>query len=351
MITYKCKKLEALPIILKTIGDYMNIYQIAEKCGVSISTVSRVINNSGAVSKKTREKVEKAIEEENFVPSSIARSLASNESKSVGLMVPDIRNFFHTQVAYEIDDSLNSLGYTTILCNTGYSLQKKIEILKLQEEKRVDALITVGSAYGDDEFENELIKISKKIPVVQINNYCKDLICVYCDEKSGIRQALEKFKYRGCQKPIFISENIKYETRAYRSKKHGFNEALKDFYPSLNPIEFKIKNFSKEVEEIYEFIIKEGVDAIQFENDNLAIKFFGYLTNKGIRIPNDLALVGFDNIDATNYTYKKISSIDHKIKEHVNVAIAMLMKSISDKKSDINFRNIIKSEFVEKETT
>lgn len=329
----------------------MNIYDIAKKCGVSISTVSRVMNNSGAVSEKTRQKVERAIEEGNFIPNSVARSLASNSTRSVGLMVPDVRNYFHAQAVYEIDELLTPQGYTTILCNTGVELYKKLDILNLQKEKKVDALITVGAAYGEEEFLSELKKLAKEIPVVQINNFCPGLISVYCDEKEGIRQAVESFKAKGYKKPIFISQKAEFHTRAYESKKEGFIEALERYYPGNEFVEVSLEDSFNEVSKTEKFILDNDFDAIQFENDNLAIKFLKAFLDDGIQIPQKVALVGFDNIDATNYTYKKISSIDHKIHEHALVAVNDLLKIIKDRDAYINYDNVIMPEFVEKETS
>lgn len=329
----------------------MNIYDIAKKCGVSISTVSRVINNSGAVSEKTRKKVEEAINQEKFVPNSIARSLASNSSKTVGLMVPDVRNFFHAQAAYELTDLLNLEGYATILCNTTNSLEKKLTSLNLQEEKKVDAIITVGSAYGEYEFLKELKKVSKEIPVVQVNNYCEGLISIYCDEKDGMRQAIKNFKYKGYKKPMFISQPAKFETRAYESKKQGFIEALKEFYPNVDFMQKKVKDFTNDIDSIYKFIKENDIDAIQFENDNIAIKFLKFFVDNNIKIPEEIGLVGFDNIDATNYTYKRLSSIDHKLHDYAFVAVSSLMKILSGKNEYVGYENIIKPIFVEKETT
>lgn len=329
----------------------MNIYDIAKKCGVSISTVSRVMNNSGAVSEKTRKKVEEAINSEKFIPNSIARSLASNSSKSVGLMVTDIRNYFHAQAAYELDALLNPLGYTTILCNTGEALEKKLKMLEMQEEKKVDALVTVGAAYGEEEFLDELLKISQKIPVVQLNNYCPGLISVYCDEKNGIRQSIKNFKLKGYKKPILISKQAKFETRAYLSKKYGFIEAIEEFYPSNDFMELKIHDFKKDIDSVFKAIRENGVDSIQFENDNIALKFLRFFIDNNVEIPKEIGLVGFDNIDATNYTYKRLSSIDHKIHKHAEIAVNSLMKVIKEDSSYVDYENVIKPIFVDKETT
>lgn len=329
----------------------MNIYDIAKKCGVSISTVSRVMNNSGAVSEKTRKKVEAAIREEKFIPNNLARSLASNTSSLVGIMVPDVRNSFHAEAAYELGDLLSARGYATILSNTTDYLDKKLEMLRLQEEKRVDAIITVGAAYGEEEFLGELKRISEKIPVIQVNNSCPGLISVYCDEKNGMDQSMRNFKLKGYQRPMFISQPTMFETRAYESKKQGFITSLEEYYPRIDFMQEKVHNFDRDIDDIYKFIVENKVDAIQFENDTLAIKFLKYFIDKGIDVPEEIGLVGFDNNDVTNYTYKRISSIDHKIHDHAQVAVDLLMKVFSDDKDSIEFQNIIKPKFVPKETT
>ncbi|MDD7305692.1 MAG: LacI family DNA-binding transcriptional regulator [Peptoniphilaceae bacterium] len=329
----------------------MNIYDIAKKCGVSISTVSRVMNNSGAVSEKTRKKVERAIAEEKFVPNNVARSLASNSTKLVGLMVPDVRNSFHAQVAYELGEILNSKGYVTILSNTTDLLDKKLEMLKVQEEQMVDAIITVGSSYGERKFLDESLKLSKNIPIVQINNYCPGLISVYCDEENGMLQSMKNFKNKGYEKPLFVSQPTMFETRAYESKKLGFIKGLEAYYPKVDFMQQKIYNFNKDIDKVFKFIDENNIDAIQFENDNLAIKFLKYFIDKKINIPEEMGLVGFDNNDATNYTYKRISSIDHRIHDHAQVAVDFLMKVLNGEDEFINYQNIIKPKFVAKETT
>ncbi len=327
-------------------GDFINIYDIAKKANVSISTVSRVMNNTGSVSEKTRKKVESVIESLDYSPNNIARSLASKKSMLIGLMVPDIRNYFHVQAAYEVDRILKTYGYTSLLSNTTKDLDEKIRILKLQKQQQVEGIITIGSDYGDKEFLEVAYELNKTIPIVQLNNYDKDLVSVYCDEKDGMRQVLHYLKENSYKTPIFISTTQNITNRAYNEKRKGYENSLKNYFPDQEFLEINLEETS--LEELLEIIKEKNIDAIQCENDSIAIKVYKYLSVNNIKIPEDVAIIGFDNISATNYTQKKLSSIDHRIYDHSKVAVQALIKLINEEKVEKN--NVIKPKLVIKET-
>ena len=327
-------------------GDFINIYDIAKKANVSISTVSRVMNNTGSVSEKTRKKVESVIESLDYSPNNIARSLASKKSMLIGLMVPDIRNYFHVQAAYEVDKILKTYGYTSRLSNTTKDLEEKIRILKLQKQQQVEGIITIGSDYGDKEFLDVAYELNKTIPIVQLNNYAKDLVSVYCDEKDGMEQALHYLKENSYKSPVFISATQKITNRAYNEKRKGYESSLKKYFPENESLEINIEETS--LEELLEIIKDKNIDAIQCENDSIAIKVYKYLSVHEMKIPEDVAIIGFDNVSATEYTQKKVSSIDHRIYDHSKVAVEALIKLINEE--NVEKDNVIKPKLIIKET-
>lgn len=327
-------------------GDFINIYDIAKKANVSISTVSRVMNNTGSVSEKTRKKVESVIESLDYSPNNIARSLASKKSMLIGLMVPDIRNYFHVQAAYEIDKILKTYGYTSLLSNTTKDLDEKVRILKLQKQQQVEGIITIGSDYGDKEFLEVAYELNKTIPIVQLNNYAKNLVSVYCDEKDGMDQVLHYLKDNSYKNPVFISETKKLTNRAYNEKRKGYESALRKYFPENEFLEINIEEIS--LEKLIEIIKEKNIDSIQCENDSIAIKVYKYLSVHEIKIPEDVAIIGFDNVSATDYTQKKISSIDHRIYDHSKVAVEALIKLINEENVEKN--KVIKPKLIIKET-
>lgn len=327
-------------------GDNINIYDIAKKANVSISTVSRVMNNTGSVSEKTRKKVESVIESLDYSPNNIARSLASKKSALIGLLVPDIRNYFHVQAAYDIDKILKENGYTSLLSNTTKNLDEKIRLLKVQKQQQVEGIITIGSDYGDEEFLEVAYELNKTVPIVQLNNYAKDLVSVYCDEKDGMEQAISYLKEKGYMAPIFVSITKNLTNRAYAAKREGYQSALKRHFPADEFIEINIED--KSLEYLLKLIKDKHIDALQCENDSIAIKVYKYLSINDVRIPEDVAIIGFDNESATNFTQKKISSIDHRIHDHANVAVDAIIKLIN--KEPVNQDNLIKPKLIVKET-
>ena len=327
-------------------GDIINIYDIAKKANVSISTVSRVMNNTGSVSEKTRKKVEQVIQSMDYSPNNIARSLASKKSALIGLLVPDIRNYFHVQAAYDIDKILKKNGYTSLLSNTTRNLDEKIRLLKVQKQQQVEGIITIGSDYGDEEFLEVAYELNKTVPIVQLNNYAKDLVSVYCDERDGMEQSLSYLNSEGYKLPIFVSITKKLNNRAYAAKRQGYQLSLKKHFPDCDFVEVNIED--KSLEYLIKLIKENHVDALQCENDSIAIKVYKYLSVNDVKVPEDVAIIGFDNESATNFTQKKISSIDHRIHDHAKVAVDAIIKLIN--KEQVQQDNLIKPKLIVKET-
>ena len=333
----------------------MDIYDIAKKSGYSIATVSRVINNSDKVSQKTKEKVLNVIEENNYSPNRVARSLATNESSLVGIMVPDIRKYFESQSAFELEKQLRSHGYLTLLGDSSNNLKEKIKYLKLLVENKVDAIVCVGSTYEEDDFYDQLIEVSKDIPIAMLNaNPVKKfstISYVYIDEIDAMNQALNHLKQRGYQNPIFVSYKQDYNTRSYIAKKAGFIEGTMDYFPNVEFTEFKIGNVEEDLEKLYEFLkANKQIDSICFELDLIAIPAFKYLVNRGVNIPENIGIIGFDNIDATNYSSLRITSIDQRIDIQADIATKTLIELIHGN-NQINNINVVNTELVIKETT
>lgn len=331
----------------------MNIYDVAKKAGVSVATVSRVINGTATVSQETKEKVTKAIKELDYIPNGIARSLATNKTESVGIMVSNIRNYFDHQLAYELEKNLNKCGKVSILCNTTTNTKKKLDYLYLLREKKVDALITVGSMYEEREFLDELIKASDRFPAIMINAILekeyKNIVTVSSYEEKGIMDSLKFIKSKGYKNPIYIYPVDSMKNRAAISKRNAFEKALKTYYPEIKLIEFESSHVDGEIIEVIKLLRDRKVDAIQFENDNLAIQYYKHFISLGIKIPEEIAIVGFDNIDSSNYTQKAISSIDQQLSLQAKIAVESLEKLTNKEK--LNHQTIVDSVFLAKETT
>jgi DNA-binding LacI/PurR family transcriptional regulator len=331
----------------------MSIYDVAKKAGVSVATVSRVINESATVSQETKIKVLKAIKELDYVPNGIARSLATNKTESVGIMVSNIRNYFDHQLAYELEKNLNEYGIVSILCNTTIETKKKLDYLYLLREKKVDAIITVGSMYEEKDFFEELAKASKDFPIIMINSILdreyKNIVTVSSAEETGIMNSLSYIKSRGYKNPIYIYPVDSMENRAAISKRKAFGKAIKTYYPENDLIEFESSDVDDEIIEVIKILRDQKADAIQFENDNLAIQYYKHFLSLGVKIPEEIAIVGFDNIDSSNFTQKAISSIDQQLSLQAKIAVESLEKLMRNE--SVKHETIVDSVFLAKETT
>lgn len=331
----------------------MDIYDIAKASGYSTATVSRVINKQNNVSKKAKEKIEKVIKENGYTPNRIARSLAKKSSDLIGIMVPDIRRYFESQSAYELERRLEPSGFSTLLCVTTNDLAKKKSYLDLLLENQVGAIIGVGSTYEQEEFYSTLVELSKDIPMAMLNvsstMNSDRIVNVYIDEIDAMDQAVNLFKEKGYKKPLYVSLDKGFVTRSYVAKKAGFIEGLYRYYEKPNFVEYKLTSHEvSEFDGLIDFIGKNNFDCIQFELDSLAVIFYKLYVNSGHKVPEELGLIGFDNTDATNFTNQTITSIDQRIDKQVDLAVRNLFKIMKGEEASNNI--MVKAKLVEKET-
>lgn len=331
----------------------MDIYDIAELSGYSTATVSRVINKSPKVSDKARKIIEEIIEESGYKPNRIARSLATNSTEMIGIMVPDIRRYFASQSAYELERRLDKLGYTTLLCVTTDSYEKKMSYLDVLVESKVDAIICVGSTYEEKRFYEKLKNMSVIIPMAMLNVKTSDadekIVNVCIDEIEAMDQAVKIFKDNGYKRPLYVSMDTGFRSRSYIAKKSGFVEALYKYYDDANFVEFKVKNSEEDLDRLVKFL-KENpeFDSIQFELDKLAVNAYKRLANSRIKIPEDIGIIGFDNIKATEFTNQAITSIDQRISDQVEIAVDNLLRILNQEEAETNIT--LEAKLIEKET-
>ena len=153
----------------------MNIKTIAEMCGVSVATISRVINNSGKVKDETRDKVIKAIEELDYVPNALARSLSRKESDVIGVVVPDISNSFYIELIKGVMEEANNNGLSIVFFNSDKSLEKELKAMKMLREQRIKGMLLISAVKKD---EVDILRRNIKnmnIPLVLINKYIENL--------------------------------------------------------------------------------------------------------------------------------------------------------------------------------
>lgn len=306
----------------------MNIYDVAKRAGVSTATVSRVLNSSGRVSPKTYERVKKVLEEMNFTPNQLAISLATNVTKTVGVLLPDVRDTFHSAVSYLLEKELLSNGYNCILCNTTADPAQKVQYLHTLSGKNVDGIIMVGSVYNDEEMVNAYKRLPRRIPTVLINSIGAPNTCsILSDEKYGINRALEHLKSRGRKHPIFFSDRMDC-TMSVTMKQNSYISGLKRVYgPEVEPLAYSESSSSASLHAFLQHILRNhtDIDAIICANDLCAAALLKALQKDDISCPDRIAMVCFNNSFLTDLTTPSITALDQKIGQCCNLAVQQLL--------------------------
>lgn len=203
----------------------MNIYDIASKAGVSVATVSRVLNNSPRVSQKSKEKVQRIMDEEGYVPNIFARGLSLNSVKSIGILCPVISDINHAAAVSHIERLLRTNGFDTILASTGSYEEDKSKYLDFLLAKRVDAILCVGSGSGDAKERASFERAAGQVPVVVVNGMvkAKNVYCALCDEEGAVLSLVEELLRKGYRSIAYF-----YDTETYSGlqKLSGYRKGL-----------------------------------------------------------------------------------------------------------------------------
>ncbi len=305
------------------------IRDVAKKAGVSVATVSRVINNKGKVSEKTELAVLQAIKELSYQPNSVARSLSSRKSNVVALIVPSINNAFFPELARAVEDIAQLNGYKLFLCNTDDSREKLVDYLDSLGSQYVDGLIIDSHNIK----EEDLTKLSRLgIPVVMIDRVIENsnYTSITVNNRAGGRLATEHLLEVGCKKIAHIQGpknemNSVQRMWGYRdqvSKLPWFDESW------IAHAEFSVKSGYQATKEL--LIRHQDMDGIFASNDLIAIGALKAAYEWGKKIPNELAIVGFDGIDMSELTVPGITTIQQPIYQIGELAMHELLNQIKN---------------------
>ncbi len=279
------------------------ISDVAKRASVAPATVSRVINDVGNVSPATQEKVRQAIQELGYVPSGVAQSLRSKRTHSLALLVPDITNAFWTTVARGVEDAAHGRDYSVLLCNTDESAVKQLRYLDVVISQRVDGVII---APYDSDVQNLAKLRHRNIPTVIIDRYIEgwNVDAVSGDSISGAYALVQHLINLGHKRIAMISGPENTSTAADRVA--GYRIALGEAGIPLEPGLIKHGEFRVASGERLTYqVLAEGLKptAIFAANNAIAMGVVDALEKRGLRVPQDIALVCFDDLPNTSHFF------------------------------------------------
>lgn len=307
----------------------MNIYQIAEKAGVSIATVSRVLNNSPAVSEKTREKVLRIIEEDQYHPNAFARGLMLDSMKLVGVICTDVSDLFIAQTLSILQAELRNRNYDTLLFCVGNNQQTTTKHLRYLQGKHVDAIFLIGSTFSDTTDKQKLGEIARDIPIVMLNGFvdAQGIYCVCSEDAEAVAQVMDMLCEKGMRNCVMLYDSM---TQGTKRKLEGFRKGL-----AQNGIEAKDEQvlFAGETlqssMEMMEKLIAEGhiPDAVIATSDVLAAGVIQAFNKHNLR----RSVIGFDNTILCECLVPSLTSIDLHMEKACDTAIQILDQLLEKK--------------------
>ncbi|MDR3172679.1 MAG: LacI family transcriptional regulator, partial [Treponema sp.] len=306
------------------------IVEVAQKANVSISTVSRVLNNSShKVNKATREKVERAIEELDYRPNALAQSLLKKRSMTIGIILPDISNPYYAEIVRGIQDKANEKNYSVLIQNTDLRMDRIERSIYDLREKYADGLIFAGGLFHIPKF----IPIMKNLAsrAVVIGRCGGSFPAVRVDNVAAAFLAVSHLVELGYREIAFINGVTGSSTMTDRLK--GFKKAVKYYRCPFCP-EFVLTGATTP-EGGYTrtktlIALKHRPRAIILANDQMAFGAVKAIRNAGLKILQDIALIGFDNIPLCSYFEPPITSIEIPRYELGGAAMEMLIELIEN---------------------
>jgi len=331
----------------------ITIKEVAKKANVSITTVSRVSNGSKGVSAKTRRRVLNVIKELGYSPSAIASSLKTRLSKSIGIAVPDAMGDFYGEVINEIESVATENGYNLVISLNHHIVQEELSAVNFFKAKKVDGAILVTTS-GDDDYIRSLIGEGYNIVLLDRDPHGLKLDTVKIDNFRGGYIATEYLLNLGHSVILFI-QGVPYIDSS-KERFNGYKRALKD-----NKIKFSpdfILNGDFTVDSGYLSMKKylEECDlnftAIFAANDQMAIGAIKALNDKGISVPDEVSIVGFDDSYISPYVIPPLTTIKQRREEMGRVAAELLLDKISsqNKKERTPRQIIIPVELIKRES-
>lgn len=331
----------------------MNIYDVSKKAGVSIATVSRVLNGNPNVSEKTRAKVLSVMDELGYTPNIFARGLGLNTIKTIGIMCSDSSDLYLANAIYFLERELRSRGYDSILCCTGTDLETKQKYFDLLRSKRVDAIILAGSKFVEMKPKDNayLIDAAKSLPLMLVNGYLEgdNIYSTLCDDRSAAYEASVDLINSGVRNLLYLYTSYSYSGL---NKLQGYKDALAA--KGLPIREEYIRQCPKDVasaQALCHKLYKEGLsfDGVLASDDSLAIGAVKFAHQEGISIPDSLSVIGYNNSILAQCSYPELTSIDSKVEALCVTTVNTLMGVFDG--SNVPARTTISADIIKRGTT
>ncbi|MCT4617973.1 MAG: LacI family transcriptional regulator [Marinisporobacter sp.] len=313
----------------------ITIKDIANEAGVSTATVSKILNKKDHnISEKTRKKVLGIIKEKNYIPNTVARSLVTKQTKTIGLVIPDITNPFFPELVRGAEDCASAYGYNIFFCNTDDKIEKEEKYINMLVEKMVDGIIFTQSANNNEEF-NHLNQIRKPMVLIDRDIDIPNIKGkVLVDNFNGAYKGVSYLIRKGYKEIAFISGP--FSTKTSLDRLEGYKKALKEndiFFEDTFVVEGEYKEgWGKKAIEI---LMSKNIsfDAVFCANDIIALSAMKFLKEVGMCIPEDVGILGYDDIYMAKLIEPALTTISQPNYKMGYEAVKLLIEIIENGKA------------------
>ncbi|AJY75938.1 LacI family DNA-binding transcriptional regulator [Paenibacillus beijingensis] len=326
------------------------IKEVAKIAGVSITTVSRVINNRGYINKETRQKVEKAMTAIDYYPNQIARALQKSQSYLLGVIVPDSNHPFFSELIRCVETYANDQNYKILICNSLGNSEKEANYISMLRQNRVDGIIMCSHTLDLDEYKKV------KLPVISFDRIISPTIpYVGADNFRGGELATEHLIQRGCKRLLHISGPLKIDLLPNRRSDAFRLTCMKHDTPCRviegEPFKLTFDYYWDFIEQEVSNYLPE-TDGVFCSNDILAYALYIYATRHGIRVPEDLKIIGYDYHSFTRMLQTpKLTTIKQPIDRIGNALCSKIIQMIEGKNDNLLNNAIVDVELIIGDTT
>ena len=321
----------------------VTIHDLAKELNISASTVSRALNNNSRISKVTKDKIKKLADELGYQPNTIASNLRTQKTNTIGIVVPLINRHFFSSFIGGVEDVAFEAGFTVVISQSKDLLDKESQVTRSLFSNRVDGII-ISVSMETNQFDHFNLFANKNIPMVFFDRVAPGFEAhqIVVDDFNCGMSVTQHLIDQGCQRIAHLAGPVSLNT--YRDRMNGYLEALKKnniraeeeliIYNSLTRMDglTAIKQLLK---------LKNPPDAVFCGNDTSALSMIVYLRERGIRVPEDMCIVGFSNEPFSEVVTPSITTIKQPAYEMGKKAAELVIKEIEEKKTEKTYQTIV----------
>lgn len=312
----------------------MTIYDIAKEAGVSASTVSRVMNNKPGIKTETRERVMAVVKKHNFAPDETARGLVRQATKTIGLLVADVRITNYMMGIHSIITAMAERGYCCIVIDTGMDSADRAEYVKILSQRRVEGAILVGSGYQCPEVEEAIRLYLRNVPVVIVNGIIDmpNVYSVFSDERRGTAMCFDYIFEKGYKHPVYIGCGSDADNERRFA---GIKDSISRNAPGMNvPMYITDSPFRCGYNETRAALEEHPeTDVIVYSADCFAVAGMCMLQELGVKVPEQLGFLSAEESIYSTVSHPYMTSLDSKVEYACQEACDIMLNIFAGEKN------------------